>query len=187
MTQVETGHFLLIKTPRPGLIPLQDAAPFQSRIFFTGASAVSWLAGTEPFGGTYISWNYNTSYWNKFKFPLREAIPFQSYSTRYQRVTSAGTEPFGVTNINWKQSNSCQKIRSRTRNCFLKQHLILRRIRISLLKCKMADMLQYVIVFAIFCTQNYILKLWKTTKQIPIKMWKCVYSTFVPYILYTVY
>jgi hypothetical protein len=55
MTQVETGHFLLIKTPRPGLIPLQDAAPFQSRIFFTGASAVSWLAGTEPFGGTYIS------------------------------------------------------------------------------------------------------------------------------------
>jgi hypothetical protein len=55
MTQVETGHFLLIKTPRPGLIPLQDAAPFQSRIFFTGASAVSWLAGTEPFGGTYIN------------------------------------------------------------------------------------------------------------------------------------
>jgi hypothetical protein len=58
MAQVDTGHFCLMKTPRPGRIPLQAAAPFQSKIFFNGASEVSWFAGTEPLGGTYISWKY---------------------------------------------------------------------------------------------------------------------------------
>ena len=55
ITHDDTGHFSLMKTPRPGLRPPQDPNPFHIRMVLRGASESSMFSGINPSGGTYIS------------------------------------------------------------------------------------------------------------------------------------
>ena len=60
ITQVDTGHFSFRNTPRPGLIP-QEEAPFQNKIFLRGVSLSSWFSAMNPSGGTNINWSTRRS------------------------------------------------------------------------------------------------------------------------------
>ena len=53
ITQVDTGHCSLMKTPLPGFTPQPDA-PVQNNIFFNGRSEELWSIGNS--GGRKLSW-----------------------------------------------------------------------------------------------------------------------------------
>ena len=55
ITQEDTGHCSLMKTPRPGLSPPQEPKPFHIKMVFKGTSESSMFSGTNPSGGTYIN------------------------------------------------------------------------------------------------------------------------------------